>query len=82
MLNTALHQDSLPVNGAAGNVTAGKYNDGDPKNRAVLRDRIHAAMAAAWKRTQRHEVKGWEWRVEPVTLPPALLCHRREAAST
>ena len=56
--------------GCAGNVTAGKYNDGSPENRAVLRDRIHAAMAAAWKATERQPVAGWTWRVESVTLPP------------
>jgi hypothetical protein len=61
--------------GCAGNVTAGKYNDGAKENRPVLRDRIYAAMSAAWKVTQKHEVKAWEWRVEPVTLPP-----RREAS--
>jgi hypothetical protein len=56
--------------GCAGNVTAGKYNDGAPANRPVLRDRVHAAMAAAWKETERHAVKGWEWRIEPVKMPP------------
>src|SRR5262249_31423375 len=54
--------------GCAGNVTAGKYNDGAKANRAVLRDRVLAAMRAAWKATARHPVKTWEWRVEPVKL--------------
>ncbi len=56
--------------GCAGNIAAGKYNDGTRENRPVLRDRMYAAMAAAWKATERHAVKGWEWRVEPVRLPP------------
>ena len=56
--------------GCAGNVTAGKYNDGTPANRPVLRDRIYNAMAEAWKTTQHHAVDGWQWRVEPVKLPP------------
>jgi hypothetical protein len=60
--------------GCAGNVTAGKYNDGNKANRAVLRDRMHTAMKAAWKATVRHPVKKWEWRVEPIKLAP-----RREA---
>src|SRR5690606_15207578 len=34
--------------GCAGNITAGKYNDGTPKMRPILRDRIHAAMVQAW----------------------------------
>jgi hypothetical protein len=55
--------------GCAGNVTAGKYNDGAHANRPVLRDRIYSAMAAAWKSTRRHALDGWRWRVEPVKLP-------------
>jgi hypothetical protein len=56
--------------GCAGNVTAGKYNDGARENRAALRDRVHAGMAAAWEATKRHAVGGWSWRVEAVKLPP------------
>jgi hypothetical protein len=33
--------------GAAGNVTAGKYNEGTPADRVALTDRVHTAMAAA-----------------------------------
>jgi hypothetical protein len=61
--------------GCAGNVTAGKYNDGAKENRPVLRDRMYEAMTAAWKATERQTVTGWDWRVEPVKLPP-----RREAS--
>jgi hypothetical protein len=57
-------------NGCGGNVTAGKYNDGAKENRAVLRDRVHAAMTAAWNATNRSVVKGWEWKFETVKLPP------------
>ncbi len=57
-------------NGCAGNITAGKYNDGSHANRPVLRDRIYEAMRAAWRTTRRHPVRGWQWRVEPVKLPP------------
>jgi hypothetical protein len=56
--------------GCAGNITAGKYNDGAHENRPVLRDRIYTAMKAAWKATERHAVKEWEWRIEPVKLAP------------
>jgi hypothetical protein len=58
--------------GCAGNITAGKYNDGAHENRPVLRDRIYQAMAAAWKASERAPVSGWEWRVEPVELPPRV----------
>jgi hypothetical protein len=62
-------------NGCAGNVTAGKYNDGSPANRPMLRDRIYDALTAAWTATERHPLSSWTWRVEPVSLPP-----RSEAA--
>ena len=57
-------------NGCGGNITAGKYNDGSKENRPVLRDKMHSAMAAAWRDTKRTAVKEWEWRFEPVKLPP------------
>lgn len=52
--------------GCAGNITAGKYNDGSPENRPVLRDRIYAAMKAAWENMTRNEVSRWEWHTEPL----------------
>jgi hypothetical protein len=57
-------------NGCAGNVTAGKYNDGSKANRPVLRDRMLTALRAAWKATERHPLTTWEWRVEPIRLLP------------
>ena len=69
------------LNGCGGNVTAGKYNDGARENRAVLRDRIHTAMTAAWRATTRTAVDGFEWRVEPVRLPPRREESFGEAAS-
>jgi hypothetical protein len=56
--------------GCAGNITAGKYNDGAPENRPVLRDRIYEAMKAAWEATTRQAVTGWEWRSEAVKFSP------------
>jgi hypothetical protein len=56
-------------NGCAGNVTAGKYNDGSHENRAVLRDRVYAGLVGAWKATERFAVDGFSWHVEPVQLP-------------
>ena len=57
-------------NGCAGNITAGKYNDGSKAHRPVLRDRVYTALKAAWKATQRYPLTSWEWRVEPIHLPP------------
>jgi hypothetical protein len=56
--------------GCAGNITAGKYNDGSKEYRPILRDRIYSGMVAAWKATQRYAVSGWDWRVEQVKLYP------------
>lgn len=56
------------ASGCSGNVTAGKYNDGDPANRLVLADRMHAAMKAAWKATQRMPIKEVAFRSAPLTL--------------
>jgi len=54
--------------GCAGNITAGKYNDGAKENRPVLRDRIYAGMVEAWRQTKQHQAAGWSWHVEPVRL--------------
>jgi hypothetical protein len=56
--------------GCAGNVTAGKYNDGSKENRPVLRDRIAAAMRAAAQETTRHVIRTLSWRLEPLRLEP------------
>ncbi|MHB9024319.1 MAG: hypothetical protein ACYC7E_09110 [Armatimonadota bacterium] len=56
--------------GCAGNITAGKYNDGNPANRPVLTGRIYDAMMASEKNLRRIALKRWTWRVEPVVLPP------------
>jgi hypothetical protein len=58
--------------GCAGNVTAGKYNDGAKENRAILRNRMFAAMKESFRSTKRTPVTGWDWRVEPIKLPPRL----------
>jgi hypothetical protein len=58
------------ASGCSGNVTAGKYNDGDPTNRPVLADRVHAAMAAAWKATKTVPVKDAAFRSVPLALEP------------
>ncbi|VTR93837.1 Uncharacterized protein OS=Chthoniobacter flavus Ellin428 GN=CfE428DRAFT_5616 PE=4 SV=1 [Gemmata massiliana] len=56
------------ASGCGGNVTAGKYNDGDPANREVLGDRIYSAMAAAWKATKKTAVKEVIFRSTPISL--------------
>lgn len=58
-------------NGASGNVTAGKYNDGSPEARIELTERLAKGMKQAWEATNRVPVAAAdvEWRVEPVAFP-------------
>ena len=74
-----LRQQAVPVplqihfTGAGGNIGAGKYNDGEPGNRAVLANRLADGMARAWQAMERFPLTAAAvtWRVEPVALPPA-----------
>lgn len=65
------HPDTrfLYFTGCAGNITAGKYNDGSVQNRALFTDRIYRAMEEAEGKSERVEIDRFEWRVENVTLP-------------
>jgi hypothetical protein len=60
----------LYASGCSGNVTAGKFNDGDPSNRPVLADRVYRAMAAAWRDTRKVPVTAPAFRSVPLTLEP------------
>jgi hypothetical protein len=55
----------LYFTGSAGNVTAGKYNDGSAPMRAVLTDRVHAAMGAADAASERHPLDRLDWSTSP-----------------
>ena len=59
--------------GPAGNITAGKYNDGSPERRAVLADRIENAMLQAWEQTEKTTLSksDFEWRNIEIQLPLA-----------
>jgi hypothetical protein len=67
-------------NGAGGNVTAGKYNDGSPENRPLLAQRLAAGMKAALESAEKREIKASdvEWRVHPAALPPAANLNEKE----
>lgn len=58
------------ANGAAGNVTAGKYNEGSHENRAVLAGRLYQGMIEAWKNTKREPLKSVSFRSSTVKFPP------------
>ena len=60
----------LYFTGCAGNVTAGKYNDGIADNRELFTERIHRAMLAAEQGSARQPLERVRWTVEPVRLPP------------
>lgn len=55
--------------GCSGDVTAGKYNDGNPANRPVLAEKLYAAMKAAWAATERAPLGEITFRNVPLTLP-------------
>ncbi len=61
----------IHFNGAGGNIAAGKYNDGNPKNRPVLTGRMHAGMKRAFVTSDRHSVGELdiEWETRKVVLP-------------
>jgi hypothetical protein len=71
-------------NGAGGNVTAGKYNNGDPANRPVLAARLAAGMKAAWENTKRSPLAARDvaWRVRPVVLPPSAILDEKKLLAT
>jgi hypothetical protein len=78
---TNLH---IHFNGAGGNVTAGKYNDGSPENRPVLAGRLADGMKLAWEDTKKTPINelGFDWATRDVSLPVAEWCDEPERAAT
>ncbi|MCL4693877.1 MAG: hypothetical protein KJ060_15370 [Candidatus Hydrogenedentes bacterium] len=74
----SMREEALPgvkhihFNGAGGNVTAGKWNDGSPENRPVLAGRLADGMKRAWESTSKTPVSAADigWTVDDVALPP------------
>lgn len=64
----SIHQ--VYFSGCSGDVTAGKYNDGSPGNRAILASRIYDAMTAAWRDTVKHPLTSVTVRTAPLHLEP------------
>ena len=65
--NPAIHQ--IFVNGCAGDVTAGKFNNGSEEDRQDLIDRLYAAMARASSNTTRYPLSEVIVRNAKLTLP-------------
>lgn len=61
----------IHFNGAGGDITAGKYNDGSKENRGVLAKRLAAGMKEAWDNTEKHRLLSADigWLTEPIELP-------------
>lgn len=76
-LARGLHEKQTPgvfhvhFNGAGGNIGAGKFNNGDPKNRPLLAQRLAAGMKQAWESTEKTRLSGKDvnWKSKPVLLP-------------
>jgi hypothetical protein len=76
-LARAAREEEIPgaahihFNGAGGNIGAGKYNDGDPKNRPVLTERMRDGMQRAFEATERVALADveFDWAVHGVVLP-------------
>ena len=60
----------LYFTGCAGNVSAGKYNDGTPAARAALVERMHAGIVASEKALHPQPLRRASWRIERVLPPP------------
>src|SRR5262245_22285674 len=70
----------IHFNGAGGNVTAGKYNDGAPANRAVLAERLAKGMQAAFESTKKSPVTGNDvvWKSTAAALPVSKLYNSKD----
>lgn len=66
----ALH---IHFNGAAGDVAAGKYNDGSKENRLILAERMAEGMKKAWENTKKEKITAGEvfWKQQQVAFTPA-----------
>ncbi|MEX1040836.1 MAG: hypothetical protein WDZ51_09415 [Pirellulaceae bacterium] len=74
----------IHFNGAGGNITAGKYNDGSKENRPVLTKRMETGMQKAWEATERRPISAAEvdWKMTQVQLPLAEHLSREAEEAT
>lgn len=55
--------------GCAGDVTAGKYNNGSPEARLAMSKQLYSGMIRAIKDTKKVEVSAFSWKTVDVALP-------------
>lgn len=60
----------LYFTGCAGNIAAGKYNDGSPERRPILAGRIHAGIVRAEETLKPEPVGAVSWKTVGVLPPP------------
>ncbi|MAT16360.1 MAG: hypothetical protein CMJ46_13945 [Planctomyces sp.] len=70
----------IHLDGAGGNVAAGKYNDGAKDKRPLLASRLAEGMRSAWETQEKTELKSdmIDWRVVGVNLPVRERLHEDE----
>ena len=73
-------------NGAGGNVTAGKYNDGSPPLRMILAQRLAKGMKEAWDNAAAHKqplsAKDISWAEVGVVLPARDILDEKKMLAT
>ncbi|HET6425097.1 MAG TPA: hypothetical protein VFG20_15530, partial [Planctomycetaceae bacterium] len=60
----------LYFTGCSGNIAAGKYNDGTPKARVELTDRIYAGIVASEQQLTKQPIERASWQTENLLLTP------------
>ncbi len=70
----------IHFNGAGGNITAGKYNDGSPENRMILADRLAKGMKDGYDAAKKETIDASKvsWRVVSAALPVSKLYNTKE----
>ena len=60
----------LYFTGCAGNIAAGKYNDGSVARRPILTQRVLDGLVASEANLQRFPVEAWTWKTTEILPPP------------